>query len=277
MKIQTVLALTDLGDGSVAGLKAGLAIAKGRGGRLVVGHVLVPRTLGRPDVPAFLGKHGIDPASVTVDIEVDADVMSGIDLLVDEQQPDLVVLSAPRRKGLSRLLFASLPVGLIGKVTAPVLVVPPNRKRIHHRTALVCVDGAPQSQLLLDAAATLLGGHGRIVTLFVVEDSPLVVAGIDIGRFSPAQLKRATAAAAAFQERLSVGRSGISLAHEQRVGDAVKEICRAEADHKPDFVVVGTGGVGGTARFILGSVAAGVLRQTKGAVLAVPTMTVHAL
>jgi len=277
MQIRTVLALTDLSDTSVAGLKTGLAIAKARGGRLVVGHVLVPRTLGHPDVPAFLGQHGIDPSSVTIDIEVDADVMSGIDLLVDEQKPDLVVLSAPRRHGLTRLLFASLPVALMGKVTAPVLVVPHTKKRIGHRKALVCVDGAPQSQLLLDSAATLLGGRSRIVSLFVVEDSPLVVAGLDIGRYGAAQLKKAAAAAKAFQERLRVVRDDVSLEHRQRVGDAVEQILEAEAAEKPDFIVVGTGGIGGTARFVFGTVAAGVLRRAKGAVLAVPTQPVRGL
>lgn len=271
MRIQTVLALTDQGKDSVAGLKAAYEIARRRQARLVVGHVLVPRTLEHPQIPEFLRAHGLDPSAATVDIEIDADVMSGIDLILDKSAPDLVVLSAPRRTGFSRLLFASMPVGLIGKMTCPVLALHSDDPRTSFRRALVCVDGAATSQLIVDATAALIEEGGEISTLFVVEDSPLVVAGMDIGRYDPATLAKAEAAAREFQKKLTCTRKDIKVRHLQRTGDAVPCILQAEQEVRADVVAVGTSGIGGTARFLLGSVASGVVRKAASPVLTVPT------
>ena len=94
MWIRTILVLTDLEEASLVGLRTAYALAKRKGAKLVVGHVLVPRTLDPSNVKEFLGEHGLDPEAATIDIEVDADVMSGIDLLeqVKRLEPDTVVI-----------------------------------------------------------------------------------------------------------------------------------------------------------------------------------------
>ena len=71
MQLKTILALTDLQPQCLTGLRAGYAIAEQQGAKLVVGHVLVPRTLGQANVKEFLEANGLDPETVTIDIEVD--------------------------------------------------------------------------------------------------------------------------------------------------------------------------------------------------------------
>ncbi len=272
MRIATVLALTDLEEESLVGLRAAYALAADRKAKLVVGHVLVPRTLDPSDVKEFLEANGLDPAAAVLDIEIDADVLSGIRLLVDREHPDLIVMSAHRKRGMSRLLSASVPVGLAGRTVAPALVLhssaPPNYR---FKRALVCVDGSPQAQGLLDAAGTMLGREGALTALMVVEDSPLVIGGVNIGTYDAQTLKRADAAAVRYLAGLKAPRPGLELTTDHRVGNAVEEILKAIAESKADLVVVGTGGIGGRAHFMIGKVAQGVVRDADIAALVVPT------
>jgi len=272
MKLATILALTDLEPDSLGGLRAAYALAADRKARLVVGHVLVPRTLDASDVKEFLEANGLDPAAAVLDIEIDADVLSGIKLLVDREHPDLIVMSAHRKRGVSRLLSASVPVGLAGRTVAPVLVLhaaSPPTYRFRH--ALVCVDGSPQAQGLLEAAGALLGKDGAMTALMVIEDSPLVIGGINVGTYDKETLRRADEAAVKYLGGLKAPRAGLRLKTDHRVGNAVEEILKAAHESGADLVVVGTGGIGGKAQFVIGKVAQGVVRDADIAALVVPT------
>lgn len=271
-KIATILALSDLEEDSLAGLRAAYAMAKERKARLVVGHVLIPRTLDPSDVREFLAANGLDPEAAVIDIEVDADILSGIDLLVDREQPDLVVVSSHRKRGFTRILTASVPVGLVGKALAPVLALHSDQEaQTSYRKALVCLDGSTQSSVLLGAAGELLGKEGAITALMVIEDSPLVVGGINVGTYDEATLKKADDAAVKYLAALKSPRAGIGLTTDHRVGDAVAEILKAIEAHGADLVVIGTGGIGGSAHFFIGRVAGEVVRQADIAALVVPT------
>jgi nucleotide-binding universal stress UspA family protein len=271
MKIGTVLALTDCDDESVAGIRMARELCQRKGAKLVLGHVLVPRTLGRGDVTSLLKKHGIPEDAGRVVVEVDADLLLGLEHLVQEVTPDLVVLSSHRRSGIGALLFANTPALLASWGHAPILSLPAQDGTPKFRKAMVCVDGSPQSQALMDAAATVLGDKSEIVAVFVVEDSPLVVAGVDVGRFDRAVLDEAAAQATAFLKSLRLSRPDLSLRIDQRTGDAVDLILEAEREHEPDLVVIGTAGIGGKARFVLGKVATAVIRHAQAAVLTLPT------
>lgn len=271
-KISTILALSDLEEDSLTGLRAAYAMAKERKARLVVGHVLIPRTLDPSDVREFLAANGLDPEAAVIDIEVDADVLSGIDLMVDREHPDLVVVSSRRKRGFTRILTASVPVGLVGKALAPVLALHSGREApASYRKALVCLDGSTQSSLLLGAAGELLGKDGAVTAFMVVEDSPLVVGGINVGTYGPDTLRRADEAAGKYLAALKPPRAGMKLATEHRVGNAVEQILEAIRRHGADLVVIGTGGIGGSAHFFIGRVAGEVVRHADIAALVVPT------
>ncbi len=271
MEIKTILAMTDLETDSLTGLRGAFHLAKSHNAKVVVGHVLVPRTLDNSDVKEFLEEHGFDPKSVSIEIEVDADVHSGIDLIVGESHPDLIVISSHRKRGLKRLMWASVPVGLVGETTAPVLALHSDKDHFEFRRAIVCCDGTDQSQELIDAAAKLVGRDGEIVSLMVIEDSPIVIGGFSIGNYSDETLNKARAAATKFLNKLRINRSDVSMRTDVRVGNVVEQIKEAGEQHDADLVVVGTGGVGGKAKFFIDSVSEEVTRQVDVATLVVPT------
>jgi nucleotide-binding universal stress UspA family protein len=271
MLIKTVLGLTDLGVDSLSGLRAAYALAARHGAKLVVGHVLVPRTLDASNVTEFLAEHGLDTEVAMVEIEVDADVHSGIDLILERAKPDLVVLSSQRKRGVWRLLWASVPVGLVGDVQSDVLALHAGRDQDRFSRALVCVDGSPQAQRLLDHAATLLEENGEAVALMVIEDSPLVIGGVDIGLYNEQVLKQADEASEKFLRGLRLSRPDLSMKMDHRVGNAVAEIKKARVEHDADLVVIGSGGIGGRAQFFIGKVAESVVRYADVPVLVVPT------
>jgi nucleotide-binding universal stress UspA family protein len=269
MKLKTILVLTDCEETSVAGLKSAFAIAAKHGADVVVGHVLVPRTLDPANVAEFLTANGLDGATAKIEIEVDADVVSGVELLEQQSAPDLIVLSSKRHRGFMRLLYAGMPTGLVGETKAPVLALHAGEARSEFQRALVCVDGSDASQDIIDAAAGMLADGGEVIALFAIEDSPIVIAGVDIGRHSDDVLSRAAEEANKFLARLKVDRTDLSMKTDQRTGDAVDVICAAAKDHNADLVVVGAHGVGGRSRFVLGGVAEAVVRE-----IDVPTLTV---
>ncbi len=270
MKIRTVLALTDLDEDSLTGLRFGYRLAAEKGAKLVVGHVLVPRTLDPSDVKEFLTAHNLDPEAAVIDIEVDADIFSGIDLLVEQQAPDLVVMSSVRKRGLKRLMTTSVPVGLVGEVTCPVLALHSSQDVSEFRHALVCTAGGEHGQGLIKDATRLLEEGGKVTAIMAVEDSPLVVAGIHIGTYGDDMLAKAKAAAGQYLATLQPV-EGYELATGVRVGNAVEAIKAARIEHACDLVVIGSGGIGGRASFLMGKVASGVMREADVPVLVVST------
>ncbi|MHC4931398.1 MAG: universal stress protein [Planctomycetota bacterium] len=271
MRIKTILALSDLCEDSITGLRTAYALADRKGAKLVVGHVLVPRTLDPSNVKEFLADNGFDPAAATIEIEVDADVMSGIDLLIEQSAPDLIVLSSTRKRGISRLVAASIPVGLVGDTRTPLLVMHTGQDQERFMKALVCVDGSEQSQELVDAASRLLDDKGEIVALMVIEDSPLVIGGIHIGLHNEEVLKAADEAASRFLGQLRLQRSDLALKTDHRVGNAVETILEARKAHGADLVVIGSGGIGGESIFFFSKVAGEVVRYADVPALIVPT------
>jgi nucleotide-binding universal stress UspA family protein len=271
MQLKTILALTDLEPQSLTGLRAGYAIAKKHGAKLIVGHVLVPRTLSQANVREFLEAHGLEPDTVTIDIEVDADVYEGIDLMIENSHPDLLVLSWRRQKGAERLLFASVPLGIVGEVTAPILALHEGQEKYNFKRALVCLDGSPQAEQLLDAAAALLDDDGEIVALNVMECSPLVIAGLHIGSFSDEVMAKAREAAQEYLTGVRNLRKDLPIRTDLREGSAVHEIANARLHHHADLVVIGSGGIGGRTKFFVGSVTSGVVQDIDVPTLVVPS------
>ena len=273
MEIQTVLALTDLEEDSLTGLRAGYALAARHNASLVVGHVLVPRTLDPSDVKEFLAENGLDASTVTIDIEVNPSIISGIDVLVDERSPDLIVISRQPRHGVARVIYSSLTLSLVGETRAPVLVYHQGQETFNFKRALVCLDGSPEATRLLEHAAALLDDDGDIVASMVIEDSPLVIAGLHIGTWSEETMAKAREAAEEYLAKLTADWTGPKITTDVRTGSAVHELINARLHHHADLMVIGTGGIGGQTRFMLGKVAGGVVRHIHVPSLVVPAGT----
>lgn len=139
------------------------------------------------------------------------------------------------------------------------------------KSPIVCgVDFSSASANALRSAATIARKYGRrLVTLFV-EDPVLAAAARAAG---DRRASRATTTAAL--ERF-IARSLRHLPRPQlspaiAIGVPADEILRSARRHHAALVVVGTRGMGRTARVLLGSTADAVLRRTRVPVLAVPS------
>ena len=67
MRIKTILALTDCDADSLTGLRFAAKLSAEKGAKLVVGHVLIPRTLDPANVKEFLQANGLGETA-TVDL-----------------------------------------------------------------------------------------------------------------------------------------------------------------------------------------------------------------
>lgn len=177
-----------------------------------------------------------------------------------EEKPDLLVLGADERRGLSRFLLGDVATEICRDARGRVLVVRrapavSPTDRLKDRRIVVGVDFSPESKQAIAAArrlAELAGGTLELV--HVLPDG----SSADVAR--PARVRL---------ERLAreIEKSGTAATPVVRTGDPSR-VLLAEAEEDPAAaVVVGTRRRSRNARRFFGSVAEGVLRSARGSVL----------
>lgn len=183
-----------------------------------------------------------------------------------EAAADLIVMGTHGRRGLNRLAVGSTAEDVIRAAQVPVFVMPQRCKRapdagpLAH--ALVAVDGSPAAQSALTFACELARvEHARVTLCAVVEPSGVHWDDLDrdVSLQSEIELK---ANASLESERVRAATLGVEAATIGRMGDAGIAIVTAAQDCGADFIVIGTHGRAGLPRFLLGSVAEGVLRAS---------------
>lgn len=189
--------------------------------------------------------------------------------LAAELGADLIVVGATAGGALHRLL-GSTADRVVRRAACPVLVVrgepamPPAR-------VLAPVDLSPLSAEVFRTGLERLGGLPgnvpEIEALFVLSPIQRQVspqfAPEQVDRFAEEELERFVTAHAGDAAR---GRVRCQV----RVGTAREEILAEIADRQPDLVLLGTHGHGGFDRFVIGSVAADIMREAPCSVLVVP-------
>ncbi|MFN7918216.1 MAG: universal stress protein [Vicinamibacterales bacterium] len=148
--------------------------------------------------------------------------------------------------------------------------------RAAHGGSVLCpVDFSDHSRLALEyAAAVAVRRKGRLRTLFV--NDPFLVAAAAaaynrdaLGAASEVELQRFLASTIPARTRRA-----ITPTCETALGKPALEILRAANEGTCDLVVLGTKGLNGAKRLLLGSTTAGVLRRARVPVLAVPPIDV---
>lgn len=189
--------------------------------------------------------------------------------LAAELDARLLVVGATAGGGLHRLL-GSTADRLIRRATCPVLVVrgepsmPPAR-------VLAPVDISPLSaaafRTAMERLSELPGNLPELEALFVLTPIQRQVSP----QFTPEQIDRF---AQDELERFVTAHSGdAARGHvrcQVRVGTVREEILAEIEAWRPDLVALGTHGLGGFDRFVIGSIAADVLREAPCSVLVVP-------
>jgi len=139
------------------------------------------------------------------------------------------------------------------------------------RSVLCPIDFSEQSRLALRCAEAIARrGTGSLTVMYA--NDPLLIAAAaaalhdrDIARRSASELRAFIAAtlSAESRERLRL-RSGVST------GDPSREILKAASHRRSDLIAVGTHGLSGAHRLLMGSTTLSILRRSALPVLAVP-------
>ncbi|HEX7184820.1 MAG TPA: universal stress protein [Thermoanaerobaculia bacterium] len=289
-KARTVLIGSSLDEGSEDLLRTGVAWARATGAKVHVAHAFSPplgyaNELGPfPQADAFLVEEenrlrdalaeqaeraGVAPdelSGVTLQRGAPHRVLCG---LAEELDADLLLISATVGGRLHRML-GSTADRIIRRASCPVLVlrgelpVPPRR-------VLAPVDVSSLSgdafRIGLERLRELRGGEAtEIEALFVLSVIQRQVAP----QFTPEQVDRfAAEELERFVER-HAGGAAPRVQRKVRTGNTREQILEEIGEARPDLVLVGTHGLGGFDRVVIGSVAADVIRESPCSVLVMP-------
>jgi len=200
-------------------------------------------------------------------------VADGLLRAVEMTHPRLVVMTTHGRSGLGRWVLGSIadkivhaapvPVYVVRATDAPATAAPPGFKRI-----LVPLDGSPAAEAALDEATALARATGGALVLVRVPTVPGYATVIpETAGWIPQLLRDKAVEAAAYLGALAERLRGDGLdvttdVEIVAVGTVAEGILAAAADHEADLVVMSTHGRTGFRRWMLGSVADGVLHHT---------------
>jgi universal stress protein E len=162
---------------------------------------------------------------------------------------------------------------VLRRAICPVLVVRGDL-RIPPRKALAPVDLSPLAAESFRAGLGLLaqiggGTASEVEALFVLSVIQRQVAP----QFTPEQVDRFAAEELRRFIETNAGAAAGEVRRKVRAGNTREEIFAEIADYRPDLVLLGTHGLGGFDRFVIGSVAADVTREAPCSVLVVPPTT----
>lgn len=186
---------------------------------------------------------------------------------------DLVVMGSRGHGALQAMLLGSVADEVAGKAACPVLVA---RSAAVNRV-LVATDGSPAADSIPELLATLplVAGHPTDVVAVTVPEPPgfeMMATLYTLGNVHPELLARE---GAEYAESVSsrmvehLGRIGIPATAHVRRGDPAREIVTAAEELHTDLVVLGSRGLGGVERLLLGSVARNVLTAAHCSVMVV--------
>jgi nucleotide-binding universal stress UspA family protein len=196
---------------------------------------------------------------------------------------DLIVMTTHGRTGLGRAWMGSVADGLLRSVKVPVLLLRPQQgddgpevELFHARRVLIPLDGSQLAEQAIESAVELgwlTGAHYTL--LHVVTPSPpggypaLVTEPLDVS-----EIERLRAESLEYLEGVAERLRGLGLfvdtvvvTHPSTEAGIVQEAIACDAD----MIAMVTHGRGGWKRFVLGSVAQGVLHRSPVPVLVLRT------
>jgi nucleotide-binding universal stress UspA family protein len=288
-KIRTVLVGTDLDRDSDNLVSTALAVARAAGARIHVVYAFnLPlgslSELGSGPDPVALGQEEercrealatqLRQAGIRADELHGQTVRNGpphrvLPELATEIGADLVVVGAAAGGRLLRRL-GSTADRVLRRATCPVLVIRGDL-RIPLRKALAPVDLSPLAAEAFRVGLAMLtqmngAQASEVEALFVLSVVQRQVAP----QFTPEQVDRFAAQELAEFVEKHGGSAAARVRRKVRAGNTRAEIFAEIADFHPDVVLLGTHGMGGFDRFVIGSVASDVVREAPCSVLVVP-------
>ena len=275
-----ILVAVDGSEYSLEASSAGGRVAESSGSRIDIVRVIpagvgteerngAARTLNKARELASSEKVGARAAVV----EGGRSVVDALLQYASEKSSDLIVVGAKGSGGFERLLMGSVSSGLVTHARIPVLVVrnlaslegPPFRE------VLAAVDGSRASREAVEVAASLAKTAGAKLTNLHVISIP--EAAYSSGSSVTGTEKKARKNAESYLSAARGFAEECGVDSRQRIVEdlqsPVKGITEYAAKNHIDLIVLGTRGLGGFRRLLLGSVASGVVSYAPCSVLVV--------
>jgi nucleotide-binding universal stress UspA family protein len=280
--IQRVLFPTDFSDNAARAFPQAVSLAVQHDADLHIVNVADPSGEIEKTLPVasgtlaeWLGRDelGADFESVSlIQKQVEADVPAERLLAyVENVDIDLVVMGTHGRRGVQRMLLGSVMEEVMRKAPCPVLGVPPNGKEPSEwevRRVLAPIDFSETSHKAVEHAKEFaLTYDAKLDLLHVVENATYPSAyGLPSFRGADSGLSPTEEIMAQVEDTLKgVARNNLQYDHvrvETTMGDASMKILDYVERSEIDLIVIATHGLTGLDRFLLGSVAERVLRQS---------------
>ena len=261
-----ILVATDLGDAGDQAIETAVAWSRHFQGAMTVVHV-APHAQGHDQARARLAER---IAALTAEADIDLRVTHGapadqILALADEVSADLIVLGG-REAGGMRWIFGSVADRVLTRARIPVLVARPAGNASPH--ILAATDFSEPSLPAVAAAHEVSRRFSAPVTIVHVIESDDHHSGISaLTRQEGADPEVISAARARLREICN--QSPETDTSRVVVGDAARNILQLAERLPASLVVVASNGRRGLARFVVGSVAARLVRDASCSVLVV--------
>lgn len=188
----------------------------------------------------------------------------------EETGIDLVVMPTHGRTGVSRLVLGSITEQVVRASEIPVLAIRPKATvRFPFERVLVPTDGSDVAASALDTGIEVAREYGATLALVHVLDTASL--GPDIGSHVDVDTLQTRAEDLLEEDVETATAAGITdVEHTVEYGTPVDEIQQYVTENDVDLVVMGTHGLTGLDRYLLGSTTEKVLRTAP-----VPVLTVH--
>lgn len=294
MKVQRILALTDLSDNSKAGLQLAENFARRLRAEIVAGYVHAPvdvlgalgddpenarrlaewaRRDDEEQFRRFVGEH-LDKSLTKSTVMVEAkSARDGVAVLIEKTKPQLVCMASHGRTGIKHALLGSVAEYTIRTAGVPVAVtkgknLPAPEKAMK---AMLALDLMEDPAKLIAEVGSVLGEKDELMLAHVVESyyfSPAAY-GSDLAMPQP-DVPRLMAAAEVQMKKIERPKGGPSLSIHIGVGRPTEGLLSMEEEKKPHLLIARTHARRGFDRLMLGSVSEYLARRCKAPVLILP-------
>ncbi|OYR43469.1 MULTISPECIES: universal stress protein [unclassified Halorubrum] len=221
------------------------------------------------DVVDAAAERAADRGVETVTAVLQGGVGETIVAYAAEHEVDLVAMPTRGREGLDQLLLGSTTERVVRRSPVPVLSLRPDggAPRYPYRNVLLPTDGSDRAVEALDRAVALAARSGATLHVLSV---------VDVGTIGAEAYSGTDALVSASEETVAdavavAEAAGVETVERVEVGSSAARGIRSYiADHDVDLVVMGTRGLTGVERYLLGSVAERTVRTSPVPVLTVP-------